>query len=94
VARRFNIHVIAFNALMDGEHVVYQPGTHAGYFARAAARTARVIDVEWGQIRTSAVGPIARTQAAVAAIAPSCGPVPCIFRLPAIKGRMLAPLQS
>lgn len=33
-AKTKNIHVIVFHALMGGEHIVYQPGAHAGDFVR------------------------------------------------------------
>ena len=54
----------------------------------AAVCTARAISVAGRQIRTSANGGAAFTEAAIAAISPSCCASPCIFQFPAIKGRM------
>jgi hypothetical protein len=54
---------------------------------RAAVCTARSINVAGRQIRTSAEGGVAFTDAAMGSISPSWAAVTCIFQFPAINVR-------
>lgn len=68
-AKKKNIHVIVFDALMGAEHIAYQPGTYARDFVRADR--------------------CADSAAAEGHAAEQCAAVPCIFRFPAIKVRLV-----
>jgi hypothetical protein len=57
-----------------------------------ATCTDRAINVAGGQIRTSADGGLAVTNAAMASISRSCALSPFIFQFPAINGRTLSHL--